>query len=51
MYPQFAVSRWIGHSITVSGKHYASLVPDELFDRAGGVRDPPGSALMINLVQ
>ena len=33
-YPQFAVSRWIGHSITVSGKHYANSVPDELFDRA-----------------
>jgi len=33
-FPQFAVSRWIGHSITVSGKHYASHVPDELFERA-----------------
>ncbi len=32
-YPQFAVSKWIGHSITVSGKHYANLVPDELFDK------------------
>ena len=30
-YPQFAVSKWIGHSITVSGRHYANLVPDELF--------------------
>ena len=33
IYPQFAVSKWIGHSITVSGKHYANLVPDELFDK------------------
>ena len=32
--PQFAVSRWIGHSIEISGKHYANAVPDELFDRA-----------------
>jgi hypothetical protein len=31
---QFAVSRWIGHSITISGKHYAKAVPDELFERA-----------------
>jgi hypothetical protein len=33
-FPQFAVSYWIGHSITVSGKHYANNVPDELFRRA-----------------
>ena len=33
-HPQYAVSRWIGHSITVSGKHYANVVPDEVFDRA-----------------
>jgi len=33
-FPQFAVSKWIGHSITVSGRHYANAVPDELFDRA-----------------
>ena len=26
-----------GHSITVSSKHYANDVPDELFDRAVGV--------------
>lgn len=31
---QFAVSRWIGRSITISGKHYANAVPDELFERA-----------------
>jgi integrase len=38
--PQFAVSKWIGHSITVSGKHYANSVPDELFER---VSKPPAS--------
>ena len=32
--PQYAVSKWIGHSITVSGRHYANDVPDELFQRA-----------------
>lgn len=37
-YPQFAVSKWIGHSITVSGKHYANAVPDELFDRVADVK-------------
>jgi hypothetical protein len=40
-HPQFAVSKWIGHSITVSGKHYANAVPDELFDR---VADPQARA-------
>jgi len=35
-FPQFAVSKWIGHSIIVSGKHYANAVPDELFDKAVG---------------
>ena len=33
-FPQYAVSKWIGHSIMVSGKHYANAVPDELLDRA-----------------
>ncbi len=32
-FPQYAVSRWSGHSITVSGRHYANSIPDELFDR------------------
>jgi hypothetical protein len=47
-FPQYAVSKWIGHSITVSGRHYANAVPDELFDRAAGARGPqvaPGRAL------
>jgi hypothetical protein len=45
-FPQFAVSRWIGHSITVSGKHYANMVPDELFDRAAqnAARQPAAMA-------
>jgi hypothetical protein len=33
-HPQFAVSKWIGHSIEVSGKHYANAVPDELLAKA-----------------
>ncbi|MBX3363155.1 MAG: site-specific integrase [Phycisphaeraceae bacterium] len=36
-HPQFAVSRWIGHSITISGRHYANAVPDELFERVSGI--------------
>jgi hypothetical protein len=36
LYPQYAVSRWIGHSIMVSGRHYANAIPDELFERAAG---------------
>ncbi len=36
-YPQYAVSKWIGHSISVSGKHSANAVPDELFDRAARI--------------
>ena len=32
-HPQYAVSKWIGHSITVSGRHYANDVPQEVFDR------------------
>jgi len=32
-YPQYAVSRWIGHSITVSGRHYANAIPASLYDQ------------------
>ena len=35
-FPQYAVSRWIAHSITVSGRHYANAIPDELFARVAG---------------
>ncbi len=41
-FPQFAVSKWIGHSITVSGRHYANDVPDELFALAAD-HHPPAS--------
>jgi len=34
LYPQFAVSKWMGHGIAVSGKHYVNSVPDELFAKA-----------------
>jgi hypothetical protein len=37
-HPQYAVSRWIGHSISVSGRHYANSIPNELFDRASGLK-------------
>jgi len=45
--PQFAVSKWIGHSITVSRKHYANAVPDELFKtvaKAGGTEPAQNQA-------
>jgi hypothetical protein len=29
--------KWIGHSITVSGKHYANMVPDDLYAKAAGM--------------
>ena len=32
--PQYAVSKWLGHSIEVSGRHYANDVPDELYEKA-----------------
>ena len=31
---RIGISLWLGHSIAVSGKHYANHVPDELFDQA-----------------
>jgi hypothetical protein len=33
-------NKWIGHSITVSDKHYANSVPDELFERAAAIAEP-----------
>ena len=33
-FPQYAVSKWMGHSTTVSGRHCANDVLDELFDKA-----------------
>ena len=40
-FPQYAVSKWIGHSITVSGRHYVNEVPDELFAKAAGMASDP----------
>jgi integrase len=37
-HPQFAVSKWIGHSLTVSGKHYANAVPDAVFEKLASPR-------------
>lgn len=34
-YPQYAVSRWIGHDIRVSDRHYLQ-VPHELYDKVAG---------------
>lgn len=34
VFPQYAVSKWLGHSITVSGRHYANDVPEELMSKA-----------------
>jgi len=44
-FPQYAVSKWIGHSIAISGKNYANAVPDELFERAAsaGESAPAGA--------
>ena len=36
-YPQYAVSNWIGHDISVSAKHYLQ-VPEELYKRAASAR-------------
>jgi len=33
-FPQYAVSKWLGHSITVSGRHYTNTVPNELYNKA-----------------
>lgn len=41
VHPQFAVSKWIGHSIVVSGWHYANAIPDELFARASAQQATP----------
>lgn len=44
-HPQFAVSKWMGHSLVVSGRHYANEVPDELFARASAPAvQPPAAA-------
>ena len=54
--PQYVVSKWMGHSIIVSSRHYANDVPEELFTKAAGLADssqptegPNRSAVDINL--
>jgi len=49
--PQYAVSKWIGHSITVSGRHYANDVPDELFERAAGIEGDGANSAQQNAQQ
>jgi integrase len=34
-FPQYAVSEWIGHDITVSATHYLA-VPEELYEKVSG---------------
>lgn len=36
-FPQYAVSRWIGHSMLISERHFANHVPEEIFVAAGGI--------------
>jgi len=38
------VSKWLGHSITASGRHYANAVPDELFAKAAQYEPKPDEA-------
>lgn len=33
-FPQYVVSKWIGHSIVISGRHYANVVPEEMYAAA-----------------
>lgn len=40
-YPQYVVSYWMGHSIEMSGKHYANAVPDEIYERVSGAAQNP----------
>lgn len=48
-FPQQTVSKWIGHSITVSGRHYANDVPAELFKAVAGITDDAPSENNIKL--
>jgi integrase len=43
-FPQYAVSEWIGHDITVSAAHYLT-VPEELYQKVTGA-DPGETAEM-----
>jgi len=54
-FPQYAVSEWLGHDITVSATHYLA-VPEELYQKASApateavsVQDAPKSAKILEL--
>ncbi len=38
VYPQYAVSTWIGHGIEVSARHYLQ-VPKELYDKVAATKE------------
>ena len=40
VYPQYVVSRWIGHGIEVSARHYLQ-VPEELYEKAAAINVAP----------
>jgi integrase len=44
VHPQYVVSKWMGHGIQVSGRHYAHTVPDEQYERATGLGKPGAHA-------
>ena len=37
VYPQYAVSMWIGHGIEVSARHYLQ-VPEELYNKVAATK-------------
>jgi len=40
VYPQYIASKWIGHGIEVSARHYLQ-VPDELYEKAAATNKAP----------
>lgn len=42
---------WIGHSITVSGMHYANRIPDEMFEHVAGKFPQPAQQATQNPTQ
>lgn len=38
--PEYAAAAFAGHSTAIAWKHYASDVPDAVYDRITGLRDP-----------
>jgi site-specific recombinase XerD len=39
-HPEFAVTQWIGHSVAVSRKHYANIVPQDDYALFRGIASP-----------